>query len=142
MRYARDRVRLDYRFVYSVVTSVTAASYHANLRRGKASSRHSAVIHLDLICFKYHRLFSLSLSFSFALASAATSIHRRSPREESKRSGALLSFSLILLPALSNASSSAEDERWLAHKSYSQMPSERNGAAPVAGTERLRRRRR
>lgn len=43
--------------------------------------------------------------------------------KESKDAG-----SLSNLPSrASNASSSIEDERWLAYKSYSQMPSERNG---------------
>jgi len=36
-------------------------------------------------------------------------------------------LALLISSRVSNASSSAEDERWLAYKSYSQMPSERNG---------------
>lgn len=54
-------------------------------------------------------------------------------------------LTLLLLP--SNASSSAKDERWLVHKSYSQMLSERDGGVArdererERETERLRRRR-
>lgn len=39
----------------------------------------------------------------------------------------MVAFTLLLPSRASNTSSSAEDERWLAYKSYSQMLSERNG---------------
>lgn len=67
--------------VYSVVTSVTPVSHHANLRRDRAIAVDT---YPNLICFNYHRLFSLCLSLSLTLFlslsvfSSPTSIHWRS----------------------------------------------------------------
>jgi len=53
-----------------------------------------------------------------------TTIYRRNSRKKSKP---MVGYTRNPLFSFLRTSNASEDERWLAHKSYSQMPSERNG---------------
>lgn len=119
-----------------------AISYHVNLKgdRTRFASSHISQLPLNNIDNHIFVLFTnidtssmLDIKVKCYIVCENFFIYRTRMSRKKKSKPMLSRARSTLSPVLSNASSSAEDERWLAHKSYSQMPSERNGGGVGRG---------